>query len=210
MHAAMNPVNHFPPVKTLGCVVSGAIITFSLFVLMDKLTQQKLVLPPPSTTYVDTDIVLDQRQEKTIVKQTLPAKPKVSLPATPSSPDVQPKDTANSPLTDFTPPKADISIDRDVRVGIDNSAATPIIRMQPDYPVEAARNGIEGWVQLQFTIGTHGQVKDVRVLDAQPKRIFDQAARKALLKWKYKPTMFKGKPIEQAGLFVVLDFKLNG
>lgn len=88
--------------------------------------------------------------------------------------------------------------------------ATPIVRIEPKYPLQAARDGKEGWVKLSFTINEIGGVEDVTVIEAQPKRIFDKEAKRALRKWKYKPKVVDGKPERQPGLSVQLDFKMDG
>ncbi|WP_441002288.1 energy transducer TonB [Pseudocolwellia agarivorans] len=88
--------------------------------------------------------------------------------------------------------------------------ATPIVRIEPKYPMQAARDGKEGWVKLSFTINEIGGVEDVTVIEAQPKRIFDKEAKRALRKWKYKPKVVDGKPMRQPGLSVQLDFKMDG
>ena len=88
--------------------------------------------------------------------------------------------------------------------------ATPIVRIEPKYPIQAARDGKEGWVKLSFTINEIGGVEDVKVIEAQPKRIFDKEAKRALRKWKYKPKVVDGVPQRQPGLTVQLDFKMDG
>ncbi|MCB0379045.1 MAG: energy transducer TonB [Bdellovibrionales bacterium] len=89
------------------------------------------------------------------------------------------------------------------------TGVTPIVRIEPQYPRKAAMQGIQGWVVLSFDITASGTVDNVQVLDAQPKRIFDMEAKRALLKWKYKPKMEDGKPVAQPGEKVRLDFKLE-
>jgi protein TonB len=88
--------------------------------------------------------------------------------------------------------------------------ATPIVRIDPKYPPEAARDGKEGWVDLSFTINEVGGVEDVEVLEADPKRIFDREAKRALRKWKYRPKVVDGIAQRQPGLRVRLEFSLGG
>jgi protein TonB len=88
--------------------------------------------------------------------------------------------------------------------------ATPIVRIEPKYPIQAARDGKEGYVILSFSINKIGGVEDVNVIEAKPKRVFDKEAKRALRKWKYKPKVVEGKPLVQTGLTVQLDFKMGG
>jgi protein TonB len=88
--------------------------------------------------------------------------------------------------------------------------ATPIVRIEPKYPIQAARDGKEGYVILSFTINEIGGVEDVTVIEAEPKRVFDKEAKRALRKWKYKPKVVEGKAMRQPGLTVQLDFSMGG
>ena len=67
----------------------------------------------------------------------------------------------------------------------------------PVYPRKAEQNGIEGWVELDFTVADSGAVEDVAVHAANPPGVFDQAAVGALLQWRYKPVLRDAKPAEQ-------------
>ena len=87
--------------------------------------------------------------------------------------------------------------------------ATPLVRITPKYPVAAARDGKEGWVQLGFTISEIGTVISPYIINSEPKRIFDKEALRALRKWKYKPKMLDGKAVKQTGQSIQLDFKLD-
>ena len=93
--------------------------------------------------------------------------------------------------------------------GSGDAGVMPLVRIEPQYPRKAAMNGTEGWVKLKFDITPVGTVTNVAVIESKPRRIFDRAARRALLKWKYKPRMEEGKPVAQKGLLVQLDFKLE-
>ena len=52
-------------------------------------------------------------------------------------------------------------------------------------------------------------MENVKILESKPRRIFDMAAKRALLKWKYKPKVEEGKPVAQAGQLVQLDFSIE-
>ena len=87
--------------------------------------------------------------------------------------------------------------------------ARPVVRINPKYPPTAAKNGKECWVKLIFNINEIGGVFNIRVLDSQPKRIFDKAAKQALKKWKYHAKLANGKAIIQKNLSVQLNFKME-
>jgi TonB family protein len=59
--------------------------------------------------------------------------------------------------------------------------------VRPQYPSKAEKNGVEGWVELDFTVTDSGAVQDVAVDEAKPAGVFEAAATAALLQWRYKP-----------------------
>ncbi len=85
----------------------------------------------------------------------------------------------------------------------------PLVRIEPEYPIRAAQHGIEGWVLVRFTITPIGTVKDAVVVEAQPKGVFDDAAVRAVLRWKYNPKIEEGTAVERRGVQVVLRFTLD-
>jgi protein TonB len=87
--------------------------------------------------------------------------------------------------------------------------AVPQVRIQPDYPIQARQKGIEGWVDVVFTVGPDGSVRDPVVVNAKPKAIFDRAALQAVKGWKYNPKIEDGKPVERRGLRVRIRFQLE-
>lgn len=60
-------------------------------------------------------------------------------------------------------------------------------RVAPRYPRNAARDGIEGWVQLELSIGPDGHVVSARVLESDPPGVFDSSALQAFRQWEYCP-----------------------
>ena len=85
----------------------------------------------------------------------------------------------------------------------------PLVRIPPDYPPRAQQRGIEGWVLIEFTITPSGTVADPKVLDADPKGMFEDAALKAISRWKYNPKVENGVNVERKGIRVVLRFDLE-
>ncbi|MBU6953106.1 MULTISPECIES: energy transducer TonB [unclassified Hahella] len=65
----------------------------------------------------------------------------------------------------------------------------------PDFPREAARAGIEGWVEVEFTVNAQGRVEDIKVVASEPRKIFDKAAKQCISKWTFKPAMVDGKAV---------------
>jgi protein TonB len=85
----------------------------------------------------------------------------------------------------------------------------PQVRIDPDYPIQARQKGIEGWVDVEFTVGPDGSVRDPFVVAADPERIFDRAALQAVKGWRYNPKIEDGKPVKRPGLRVRLRFRLE-
>ncbi len=84
----------------------------------------------------------------------------------------------------------------------------PVVVIRPLYPREAAIDGIEGWVKLEFTITASGGVQDVQVIEANPARIFNREAIRAILKWKFKPRVIDGVAVDRRATQVI-DFSLH-
>lgn len=90
------------------------------------------------------------------------------------------------------------------------SADVPIATMlsQPDYPVRAARNGIEGYVDVTFDVAPSGAAENVTVTSAVPERIFDRAAVNAVKRWKFQPAEKNGKPVRFEGMTHRIVFQM--
>lgn len=84
----------------------------------------------------------------------------------------------------------------------------PVVVIRPIYPREAAISGTQGWVKVEFTITEVGTVKDPRVIDAMPPRVFNREAIRAILKWKFKPRVVDGIAVERRATQVI-DFTLD-
>ena len=85
----------------------------------------------------------------------------------------------------------------------------PLVRMEAVYPRRALERGIEGYVTVEFTVTAEGTVTDPFILDAEPENIFNRAAIKAVLKFKYKPKVVNGVPQDVEGVRTKFTFQLD-
>jgi len=103
--------------------------------------------------------------------------------------------TKSTGIGGFSVDMPDIDFDVDLGGGIQIARElTPLVRFPPDYPIAAAAKGIEGQVLIRFTVTETGAVADPEVLRSDPPGVFDRAARRAILRWKYQPQLVNGKP----------------
>ncbi len=100
--------------------------------------------------------------------------------------DPAPANTAPSRSATNSSARADAPVSNEpVNVG----QATPTSRVNPIYPSRAQRRGMEGFVEASFIILRDGSVKagSINVTRAQPRRVFEKAARKAIAQWQFEP-----------------------
>jgi len=72
--------------------------------------------------------------------------------------------------------------------------------VNPPYPETARKRGIEGWVELAFTVTPKGTVEDVEVRNSSPADTFDDAAVRALRQWRFEPVERNGEKISQRAM----------
>jgi protein TonB len=93
--------------------------------------------------------------------------------------------------------------------GGESHAAEVLKTVPPEYPREAYIKHQEGWVEVEFTITPDGQVTGATVAGAQPSRVFNDAALRAVQRWTFKPKMDNGKAVEDH-MKRRIEFKLGG
>lgn len=198
--------------KKLAIITSLAgATTFSLFVFMAFLISSDKVayIEAEPETIIDVANLPDETpaMEKPNIKLTPPMPP-------PEMPRTTITTETNEVNTDLSYTPATLTVTTDTLSGTSlgkraDSDARPIVRVNPKYPIVAARNGTEGWVMLAFDINAIGEVINIKIIDSQPKRVFDKAAKQALKKWKYRAKSVDGKLVEQHNFTVQLDFNMS-
>lgn len=201
-------------VRVLVSILLGAAVTFALFVLMAFLISGGETRNEPPEAPTTIDIVQTQADQDVDTRRRTPPPPPEPPEQPPETPPQEPDSSDDSVGYNF-----DFGVDLgDTGVGLSgpdtgmgrDGDAQPLVRVEPRYPAAAARDGIEGYVVLRFTINETGGVEDIEIIEAQPRRIFDREARQALTRWRYAPKVVDGVAQRQEGQTVRLDFTMDG
>ena len=200
-------------IRTSSVVALAAIITLGLFFFMTELLGEKPKPPKPITSKPIT-IRFDKPVEEHTTKQRSKPEPHEPLPevnhkAIAGETPAEPPTLLPKGSKAITPPSIPKITGKDWNFANSNKSATPMVQTQPQYPVDAAREGKEGWVVVKFDINKQGKVVNAKVIDADPKRTFDKAALRAVKNWKYQPKVDQGLTVAQLNQQVQLDFKLD-
>ncbi len=190
-------------------VLLGAVVTFGLLWLMRSIIANPEAATDSGIKGRVIDFVRVQEDQDVIVKKRKPKPP----PPPDEPPPTMPKpsfDTDVSMGVEIGAVQVDVDIDMSGTGGFSSDGEyLPIVKVQPIYPRRAQTRGIEGYVLLQFTVTATGAVRDPVVVEAKPPGIFDRAAINAALKFKYKPKVINGEPIEVAGVLNRIVFELQ-
>ncbi|TAM12878.1 MAG: TonB family protein [Nevskiaceae bacterium] len=84
----------------------------------------------------------------------------------------------------------------------------PLSTARPEISKWAYDHKIEGWVEVAFTVMKNGHVSNVRIINAQPKGVFEVAAVKSVAHWIYAS---RREPVEvkQRVEFKLSDYQYN-
>ena len=192
-------------------IVVGSMITISLlFVMQLLIVTGKQALTDPRERH-KLEFVRVKRSENLNVEDVIPEKPP-KPPETPPETPPQEMDNVNpdAPKISIAPPQVQSTGDIGGPGGMNIAEGDylPIVRVAPVYPARALSRGLEGFVDLQFTVTTAGTVKDPIVLQSTSK-LFERAAIRAVLKFKYKPRVVDGVPVDVPGVKTRISFMLE-
>jgi len=194
--------------------IYAAGLTFAVFWTLHLLIAGGRFLADQGESLATVDFVrLKKESELETRERKKPPKPEP--PKTPPPPKMQ-VDTPppDAPPTPFQMPKLNLPTTISGGpflgsfVGGDLSGTSeliPLVRINPQYPRDAARDGIEGTVTFEITINPDGTVRSARVTAAKPRGMFESAA---MHKWKFKPKVVDGKPVETTGV-QTLNFSMD-
>jgi protein TonB len=102
------------------------------------------------------------------------------------------------------PPKAKPS--GPVRVGGNVAEANLIRKVAPSYPPLAKSARVSGTVKFTAIISKEGNIENLQLVSGHP--LLVNAAKEAVLQWKYKPTLLNGEPVEVV-TEIIVNFTLS-
>jgi protein TonB len=192
-------------------IVIGIVVTMSLLFLMQVLiaTGKQALTKPRDRAKLE--FVRVKRNESLNVEEFTPEKPP-KPPETP--PETPPQDMDNidpsAPSINVAPPtvSTDTSIGGPGGMNIAEGDYLPIVRVAPVYPARALSRGLGGYVDLSFTVTTTGTVRDPVVLFSTSS-LFERAAVRAVLKFKYKPRVVDGVPVDVPNVKTRISFQIE-
>ncbi|MDC1313600.1 energy transducer TonB [Pseudomonadales bacterium] len=204
--------------------IVGVVVTLGLFYLMQYLIQGADSALTDDKIGNLVDFVRVKQDQQVETKQRKPKKPP---PPDEPPPDVPPQNfNVAVDSAGFNMSNVDLSVSVDVGgggFGISDGEYLPIVKVQPQYPRRALSRGLAGYVIVEFTVTAQGTVKDPFVVENcghipnarspvdcvdKPNSVFDSAAVKAALKFKYKPKVIDGNPVETGGVQNKITFEL--
>ncbi len=195
------------------CIGLACIVTFGLFWTMQALIsmsgQLKEGRPAPSIEFVrlKRDSAPEEKKREPPKRQKpeqQPPPPDMNL-----TQNMNPSEAVGEIL-----PMVDTAVELEkassLGAGGGDRDVVPLVRVDPEYPPQAKQRRIEGWVDVEFTIGPAGTVEDVKVIDANPRGIFEQATLRAVRRYRYNPKIVDGVAVARHGVQVRIRFELAG
>ncbi|HJP39913.1 MAG TPA: TonB family protein [Gammaproteobacteria bacterium] len=190
-------------------ISSGVIVTFALLWLMQFLIATGREALSDKVDFRMMDFIRVKTEELVEQKDRKPPKPpevKDKPPEMPP-PDMDAMDP-NAPKVNLQR----VSVDINMQMGGTDFAVDgeylPIVRVEPMYPRRAQTRGIEGYCDMEFTVLKTGEVTNAVATECSSS-VFKNSSVKAVLKWKYKPRVVNGEPIDSPGVRTRLTYKFE-
>ncbi len=175
-------------------IASGIAITLSLLFVMHLLIEYGEDAVTKERPKYQLDFVRVKRNENLNVEDFTPEKPPPPPEVPPEVPPQEMDDlSADGPSINIAAPTIAGAGDIGGPAGMNVAEGDylPIVRVAPVYPARALSRGLEGYVDLVFTVTSAGTVADP-VVEFSTSSLFERAAIRAVLKFKYKPRVVDG------------------
>jgi len=188
----------------------SASITFALFWVMQALVGTEGQMLEAKANRIVDFVRLKRDTQPETKKREIPDRKKPDQPPPPPQMDFSQNLDPDAAMGGIVPivDTAFEVVSADLGAGGSDRDVVPLVRVEPQYPMKAKQQGIEGWVELMFTITEMGLVTDVIVTAANTGTIFNRAAIQAVSKWKYNPKIENGVAVVRPGVRQRIKFQL--
>lgn len=192
-------------------IVVGVVVTVGLlFVMQLLIVSGKAALTEPRERYL-LEFVRVRRNENLNTEDFTPEKPP-KPPEVPPEVPPQEMDNVDPNAPSINVPAPTVAGAGDIGgpggMNIAEGDYLPIVRVAPVYPARALSRGLEGYVDMSFTVTPAGTVADPAVLFSTSS-LFERAATRAVLKFKYKPRVVDGVPVAVPGVKTRISFQIE-
>lgn len=184
-------------------------ITTALLVVMQLLIKQDDINVATSDARKIADIHMGRTEidvNENVRKPDKPDTPEQEPPPVQENTTMQDAAISTQSLNITPSFKGDLSFDG-ARLSASDGEYLPIVKVPPEYPRRALSRNIEGYCVVEFTVTKTGSVRDPVVTDCSS-TLFEQSAMQAVLKFKYKPRVEDGEPVEVPGVKNMFTYKL--
>lgn len=190
-------------------IAIGAVVTFGLLFLMQLMINTGRGALTERRAIQSIDFVRVERQETVRSERDKPEKPPEAQQQ-PEMPQNQSSDNFGSGLAvSMSAPSVGTSVNiGGVGIGVSDGEYLPIVKVAPVYPSRALQRGLEGYVIVEYTVTETGSVRDPVVIESSSS-LFERAALESALKYKYKPRVINGEPVEVPGVQTIIRFELE-
>jgi protein TonB len=189
-------------------ITSSTAVTLALLYVMNLLIgiQPQALVEPRERTKLDWIHVPDPEEPPETIKQKL--KRETFEPPVPPITEMT-GDPETGPGYSVPPaPPPPVGKYNGPGTLIQDGPLVALVRVSPTYPARAQQSGLEGWVLVQFDVLATGTVANIRVVESSA-TIFEDAARRAAARFRYKPRVIDGVAIETSGIQNLFSFHME-
>jgi protein TonB len=196
--------------RLFGVSLIAASITFGLFWVMQALIGVAGEILEEKPSLIVDFVRLKRNTEPEAKKREIPDRKKPEQPPPPPQMNFSQNLNPDEGIGVIVP-DVDVGLElasADLSSGGSDRDVVPLVRVEPQYPMSAKQRGVEGWVELRFTITKAGTVANIVVTASNPGTIFNKSAVNAVSKWKYNPKVKNGTAVDRPGVRQRIKFEL--
>ena len=188
---AINARNFNEAQREIDLLAKADPANFTLTILRSKLDAQRKLLDK------EQQQALDQERQQQLAAQKAAEEKAAADKAAEEQQAAAPKKPATSPgETAASQPSQQAAASAPVQAAPASTPAVLVRSVNPRYPTQAQRSRASGFVVVSFTVTSEGRTSNIKVVDAQPRHVFERAAIDAVERWEFKPATRDGQPVD--------------